>query len=286
LNLFLEVRVSCPEPRQEELIPSLIELGCTGFYQTDSDLIGYVPVGESQEVAAGIAAGIRTALLSISSNFEIATRTIEDRNWNEEWERSVLPVEVGDRFVITPSWRLPLEAGRRTMIVIDPKMSFGTGYHETTRLMLRFIERFVPPAASVLDVGTGTGVLAIAAALSGARFVVATDIDEWSIANATENTGLNGVEAVVSVVRGSVPGTLPPGPVRGYDLVCANITLNDIISLMPALRSATAAGGALILSGFFLRDAVALQAHLESAGMTVTGSISENEWLALSAAHE
>jgi ribosomal protein L11 methyltransferase len=271
MKYYLEVAVSCVPGRQEELIPSLVELGCRGFEQSETHM-------EDPEGRERLEAAIRNVLLSISSNLACSFRAVPERNWNEEWERSVRPVEAGDRFIVTPSWHLPLPPTEKTVIVIDPKMSFGTGYHETTRLMLRLVGTHIRRGMNVLDVGTGSGVLAIAAALRGASAVAATDIDEWSLRNAAENVRRNGVEGIVRVSEGSVPGTGGP-----FDLVCANITLGEIVGLLPALRGASAPEGTLLLSGFLSSDEPALDAALAASGLTRTDAVRENEWIALAA---
>ena len=117
-------------------------------------------------------------------------QVLDDRNWNAEWEASIEPVVVNDRIVIVPEWRTE-EFSQPLRLVITPKMSFGTGHHATTRMMCRLMEQYVQPDSTWIDVGTGTGVLAILAALLGARDVFAFDNDEWSFVNSQENIERN-----------------------------------------------------------------------------------------------
>jgi ribosomal protein L11 methyltransferase len=158
-------------------------------------------------------------------------------------------------------------------------MSFGTGYHESTRLILGLVEQYIRPGMTVLDIGTGTGVLAIAAIRLGARHAVACDIDEWSYDNAIENAALNGVAEKMTILEGDIAVT----PDQPYDLVIANIQRNVLIPLLPAMRSRLAPGGTLLLAGLLNIDRDAMTDALREHGFTVLHESAENEWIALAA---
>ncbi len=204
--------------------------------------------------------------------------TIEQQNWNQEWEDSIQPIKVSDRFLITPSWHPVAGEEGMTVLVIDPKMSFGTGYHATTRLMLRLMEGLLHDGDRVLDVGTGTGVLAIAAVLCGAREADGVDTDEWSYDNALENAQRNGVAEQCRFVLGSIEQAAGE-----YDLILSNITKIDNLQLLPTFLGHLTPGGRVILSGFYAQDAVDLRAALETLGLRVLHERSEEEWCAVSA---
>lgn len=204
--------------------------------------------------------------------------TFEQRNWNQEWEDSIEPIRVSERFLITPSWHAPDVADDVTVLVIDPKMSFGTGYHPTTRLMLRLMEGLLREGDRVLDVGTGTGVLAIAAVRCGAREADGVDTDEWSYDNAVENAQRNRVADRCRFRLGSIEQATGQ-----YDLILSNITKIDNLQMFPRYLEHLDAGGRLVLSGFYAHDANDLRMALENLGMRVAAESTEEEWCAMSA---
>ena len=279
MKTFLRISVSGSRSQAESLLPSLIELGCLGFQETDTHLIGYVelpsPPGESDRLKAAFSDVLRR----ISVNAEVTFEEVADRNWNAEWERTIRPIEVGARIAITPSWCEYRNDSGRIVLTIDPKMSFGTGYHETTRLMLILIERYIGAGMFVLDVGTGTGILAIAAVKLGAGSATGTDTDEWAVDNAVENVRLNHAEALVGIHHGSIPGTLPARP----GMICANLTLNDLTTLLPRFRELLPGGGLLLVSGLLAGDEGPIGSALRRAGFTIVETVRENEWLAICA---
>ena len=279
MKTYLQISVSGSRAQTEALLPSLVELGCVGFQETEGHLIGYAELPPSPPEAAALKEAFRDLLRRISVNAEIRFDEIADRNWNAEWERTVRPIEVGSRLAISPSWCAYDNPGGRIVLTIDPKMSFGTGYHETTRLMLRLVEHYVRPGMSVLDVGTGTGVLAIAAVKLGAASATGTDTDPWAVENALENVGLNGVERSVTILRGSIPDTPAPGP----SMICANLTLNDLLGLLGKFRTVLPEGGLLLVSGLLAQDEGPINEGLAGAGFSVVETARENEWLAICA---
>lgn len=279
MRTFLQVSVSGSRTQTEALLPTMVELGCIGFQETDTHLIGYVELPPSPAEAARLREAFRELLRTVSSNAEVTFGEVADRNWNEEWERTVRPVEVGTRIAIVPSWCDYRNESGRIVLTIDPKMSFGTGYHETTRLMLLLIEKHVRGGSFVLDVGTGTGVLALAAVRLGAASAVGTDTDEWAVDNALENVRLNREEERVRIHRGSIPPGLPSPP----GMICANLTLNDLRPLLDEFRRLLCPGGVLLVSGLLAADEEEIGAALAAAGFTVAETARENEWLAICA---
>ncbi len=201
---------------------------------------------------------------------------VPPQNWNAEWEESIQPIRVSDRFIIAPSWH-PVEAPEGTIVLtIDPKMSFGTGYHETTRLMLRLLGGIDVEGRRVLDVGTGTGVLAIAARRCGATDVIGVDIDAWSFDNAEENRVRNGIADGMLFREGTVDER--DGV---FDMILSNITRNDNIGLMGLFRSMTHTGSDLLLSGFYATDLDDMRAAVSADGFVHIETLRENEWCAM-----
>ncbi len=210
--------------------------------------------------------------LTVGENF------LELRNWNEEWERSIQPLRVSDRFIVAPSWSNVEARTDEIILVIDPKMSFGTGYHATTRLMLRQMETFDLNGKDVLDVGTGTGILAIAAMKLGARKAVGVDIDEWSVDNATENLLRNMPDGNVVFLNGSME------KVSGqFDVILSNITKGDNLSLLTMYRDCLQPDGRIVLSGFYADDLDDITAGLRRCGFEPVSSQIEDEWIAVTA---
>lgn len=210
-------------------------------------------------------------------DYSVDENEFEERNWNEEWEKSLNVIEVSDKIVIRPSTREYAAKDGQLVLTIDPKMSFGTGEHQTTRLMLLMVENYVKMGMNVLDVGTGTGVLAIAAVRLGASHAVAIDNDEWCFDNGIENCEVNGVSDRVEIRLGEV-GQVEE---KDFDLVLANINKNILMEIGRELTSHVKAGGTLILSGLLYTDEQDITERYGKEGFTVTGKKQMDEWISL-----
>lgn len=247
----------------------------SGFEQHDDRLIAYV---DQQEMNDNGREELEHWLAAQREDCYIESeQVVEERNWNEEWEKSIRPIRVG-RFVITPTWADP-DAGPEDIILeIDPKMAFGTGYHETTRLILRLLPDVIQKDDRVLDAGTGSGVLAIAALKLGASHALGFDIDEWSYRNATENALLNHVSDRFVIKEG---GAEHIDSNVQYDAVLANINRNILMEMAEKLTGVTRPGGDLILSGLMLPDEQPMLEHAELEDFEHVNSIYENEWVAI-----
>ncbi len=221
--------------------------------------------------------------LCASNNIEnIRSEILEDHDWNAEWEATILPQWATSELLIAPSWRLD-EAkalGPTHLITIDPKMSFGTGHHETTRLCLKAIELLDVKDKMVLDIGTGTGVLAIYALLRGAKFAVGIDTDTWSIANSIENRTLNNFTANELSIRTGIL-TEAVKAEEEFSVILANIHRNVLIEMAEQIRSHIAAGGMLILSGILIYDSKEVRERYVSVGFSFVRELQENEWACL-----
>jgi ribosomal protein L11 methyltransferase len=230
---------------------------------------------ERELVRAVLAEALRIYELPTSSVREMNLREVADEDWLGEWKKSWQPVAVGERFIIAPPWAEIADARERLVIRIEPGMAFGTGTHETTRLCLTAIEKYFA-GGSFLDVGTGTGILAIAAAklFPNAR-IQALDTDAQAIEIARENARLNGVADSIEFRVGSTDE-----PTASADLVCANLTAGVISSIVPQLIGTTC--GRLILSGILDVQLEAVRARLGECGVADPLEImSDGEWIAL-----
>ena len=232
-------------------------------------------VPDRERVRSELAEALRIYELPSSGVREMNVREVVDQDWLGEWKKSWQPVEVGERFIIAPPWAEISDAHNRIVIRIEPGMAFGTGTHETTRLCLVAIEKYFA-GGSFLDVGTGTGILAIAAAkMFPDAHVEAYDIDADAIAIASENARLNGVAERITFRVGTVEETT-----ASADLVCANLTADVISAMLTSLVSVTC--GHLVLSGILDTQSEALRALMLECGMSdPCETMQDGEWIAL-----
>jgi ribosomal protein L11 methyltransferase len=268
--------VALPDELHELLIAELADLGFEAFERDEGAVVAYGP----QAAWTGVAREALADWLRARGLPErIEERTTLAVNWNARWEATIRPIAVGP-FVIAPTWaEVPEAHAGKTLLRIDPKMSFGTGYHESTRLALRFLPGLVgrtPGGERVLDAGTGTGVLAIAALRLGAREAVGFDVDPWSTSNAAENAALNGVADRFEVREGGIEVV----PEAGFDLVLANIHLDVLDGLVPLLAAKLTAGGRLVLAGLLTMQRDPMLEAVRAAGLALYDEATENDWWA------
>lgn len=215
--------------------------------------------------------------LPISLPTKIKYRFIEGKDWNEEWEKNYFqPIVVGDRCVIHSTFHRDVPSAQYD-IVIDPKMAFGTGHHFTTRLILSYLLDIDLNGKSVIDVGTGTGILAILSKMRGASRVDAIEIDPPAYENACEHTKLNDVD--VNVILGDASALVPLSPA---DIIIANINRNVIINDLTTYITRLKHGGTMILSGFYEHDIPVLMEVASPLGLTLESRRIENDWAAIS----
>ncbi len=278
---YTQLEISGDEALNEQLIGVLSQLGFEGFWEEGTLLRCYISRDRWSQSMLEEVGRVTDILLRSSSSRKpsITVSELEEKNWNEEWEKTIRPIHVTDRIVITPTWHSYEPAQDELVLTIDPKMSFGTGYHETTRLVLKLMEQTVRPGMRILDVGTGTGILAIAGVRLGADSAIGVDNDDWSYDNALENVKLNGVEDRVDVLLGE----LDVVPIRKFDMIVANIQRNVLEPILPGLKTRLASSGVLVLSGLLRIDETPMRASLLDNGYAVRSLISENEWIAIEA---
>lgn len=224
---------------------------------------------DGDEARAAVAA-LRRDLRALGDSMArpLRVRAVADRAWAEAWKRHFPVLRIGRRLVVRPSWRRHRARADEVVIELDPGMTFGTGQHPTTRLCLEALEGLLVPGARVLDVGTGSGVLAVAAALLGAAGVDAIDIEPAAVRAARENAARNGVGRVVRVAHGSLGEAwpFPEPPVGRYELVLANLSSRLVRELAAPLLEALAPQGRLLVSGIIEEHEAACGAALETAG--------------------
>lgn len=248
-------------------------LPITGIVDNDTSLTYYFDEGILSEA---IVEEVRQWLPS-GKVAEFTREEVEEQNWNAEFEESLTPVRVADDLIITQSWNPVVpQSDRDLVVVIDPKMSFGTGHHESTRLIARLMSGLSMAGKRVLDIGTGTGVLAIVAARRGAAYVEAIDNNEWASENAKENMLLNDSPDVI-VLQGEL------SDVQGdeFDVILANIHRNVIMELLPGMieRLADSPEASILTSGVLVVDYDSLVEEAAHYGLHPAEECRENEWI-------
>lgn len=207
----------------------------------------------------------------------VSFSSVPDQDWMQKWKEGFEPIEIGSRLIVAPSWKLPSAGGGRIVVQIDPGMAFGTGTHETTRMCLEAIETHWH-GGSLLDVGTGTGILAIAAALlEPSSRITAIDVDPQAVEVARENADINNASDSVEVAEGGPRGFVG----RAFDLVVANLTAEVIIGLMDDLAGCVSETGTLILSGILAELETDVETAARLAGLNIVERLQLGEWSAL-----
>ena len=226
---------------------------------------------------------LRRELAALGLASAMRTRWRRDEEWAEAWKRFFGVERVGRRLVVCPTWIEYAPRAREVVIRLDPGMAFGTGQHPTTCLCLEALESRLRPGEEILDLGTGSGILAIAAALLGAARVVALDNDPVAVGVARQNVAVNGVEGRVQVLEGSLgdAGPLPDADASRFDMILANISTAGITEVAPALSRVLAPGGTLIVSGIGDASVEVCRGVLEQAGLTILEQADRDGWCAL-----
>ena len=231
---------------------------------------------------------LEIALLLLSRDESISEPVFQElayEDWSSSWKEHFRPLRIGRRTVIVPSWCTYDRQPGDLIITLDPGMAFGTGLHATTRLCLQAMEQQPLSGQRVLDVGCGSGILAIAAALHGATSVVAIDNDQVAVTAARENVERNLVADRVQVAWGTLAspsaGATPTHADTGYDLVLANILAEVIVSMAAGLTRATRPGGTLVLSGILAEKGEMVRQRMAAEGVDIHTTLAEGDWVAL-----
>ena len=271
-NIYIEYNfeVTPKEPATEILIAELGGVGFESFVENDNGVTAYI---QKEEWNATILEGV---FVLKSDEFKIvySQKEIAQTNWNAEWEKNFNPIQVDDLVSI----RAPFHENPNLKydIVIEPKMSFGTGHHETTHMMVQHLINLNVENKKVLDMGCGTGILAIFAEMKGAKPIDAVDIDAWCYENSLENVERNNCSNI-AVYEGD-SSILKE---KKYDIIIANINRNILLSDMEIYTSCINENGNLLLSGFYSEDIPIIDAEVSKYGLTLNKTITRNNWVAL-----
>lgn len=249
------------------LIAELSEAGFDGFEEEPGQLKAFCNEGAFNEAA----------LQDILNPYSLAytQATIEPQNWNEVWESNFSPVVVDDFVAVRASFHEPIE-GVKHEIVITPKMSFGTGHHATTHMMMQQMHSIDFTGKNVFDFGTGTGILAILAKMLGAANVTAIDIDEWSITNAQENFDNNSITGI-TLQQADTPMVIS----GSFDVILANINKNVLLEYIPTLATQLTPGGLLLLSGLLAEDEADILLKTSQNNLLQLNTTARNKWISI-----
>ncbi|KMQ70555.1 50S ribosomal protein L11 methyltransferase [Chryseobacterium koreense] len=271
MNNYLEFdfKISPLQPWNEILMAELIEIGFDSFTEEHDGILAYIQKDLFNEDALKEINLFQHDEVKISYTFQ----EMPNINWNEEWEKNFEPIYVDEKVLIRAEFHAP--DPKLHEIIIQPKMSFGTGHHPTTHLMIQQMLNMDFKDKTVLDMGCGTSVLAIFAKQKGAGKTVAIDIDEWSVENSIENAERNNVELEIS------QGTAEHLGKENFDIILANINRNILISDIPTYVSVLNKGGQLLLSGLCFFDVDDILEVCTQEKLTLKKKLQREEWVSL-----
>lgn len=272
---YLEIEFSLfpnEEYVQDVLSAELGVIGFESFVPSESGLVAYCPVNVYDEN------NLKELLESfpVEAKINYNSKLVKAQNWNEEWEKHYFePIVIENKCVIRSSFHTQVPVCEYD-ILIDPRMSFGTGHHETTSLMLAAMLHMDLQGKALLDMGCGTAVLAILAAMKGAKPILGIDIDEWAYNNALDNIALNGCKEIELKQGGA---ELLKG--LHFDVIFANINRNILLNDMAAYIACLGKGGELFMSGFYKEDIPIIEAKANKLGMKLVAFEEKNNWVAV-----
>lgn len=266
---YIELNISISDELQAEILTALLsDYPFESFLQEDDSLKAYIQTDEY----ALCSADVEQLLSEQGSQYKV--QEVEQQNWNEEWESGFDPVYVdGEQPILIRAAHHAAPDEGAIDVVIAPRMSFGTGHHATTALMSQTIARMCVEGERGLDMGCGTGVLAIVALKCGAREMVAVDIDDWACDSCRDSMALSGVEMDVRC------GSIDVVAGEKFDFVLANINRNILVQMMPSFADALTSGGRLLMSGFLGEDVPIIEASAAEHGFVVEHVAERDGWM-------
>lgn len=277
MNSYKEFTITAIPFIPEILQGLLWELNITGI-QEEENFIKVFCAEESSANQKAISAQLQKLVSEkVIESFSVDEKVLENKNWNEEWEKGREVIFVSDTLVIKPSFKEYSAKPNQIVITIDPKMSFGTGEHESTKFSLLFLEKYVKKGMKILDVGTGTAVLAIASAKLGANNIIAIDNDEFCYENFIENCEVNSVQEKIDVRLCEIKDVVE----KDFDLIVANIQRDILLQIKKEIRERMKKNGVLILSGLIIQDKDEIQREYEGLNYTLLDSKISDEWISM-----
>ena len=270
------VHVEVPHDQASEVAATLFELGASGVEERDATTLDKTGAEGTVTLVAHFDDEDRARIVAAASPHPARVVAIVGDDWKHRWREFFKPTRVGKHLLVRPSWE-PVDAREGDVVLtIDPGQAFGTGTHETTRLVLAELESIVRGGEKVLDVGCGSGILAVGALLFGAASAEGVDIDDESMAASRENAAANGVADRLRVAK------RPVGEVKGsFPIVLANIESRVLVPLASAIRARLAPGGTLVLSGLLAHEEEELVEVYAALGLTHARTTREKDWIAM-----
>ncbi|HBH62891.1 MAG TPA: hypothetical protein DDX85_14380 [Nitrospiraceae bacterium] len=277
LREYYEFILSVPDESRDAITNKIMEMGSPGFFERDGNIIAYFDYLTDITELCDELNRFRDVLKSsgLDSAFSFDYSLIPGKDWNESWKKSFSPIDIGNKLTIVPSWIKP--DTDRIPVIIDPGMVFGTGHHETTRQCLALIEKYSrnKGGQDFLDLGTGTGILAIGAARLGFGRVIGVDIDQSAVAASMDNISLNGLKNV-TIVKGSI------SDITGvFDVIAANLLSETLIPIARDIVSRLKPEGIAILSGMLTGQEDDVIRAMEDAGLTMKENAVDGKWVTL-----
>ncbi|MFP4041675.1 MAG: 50S ribosomal protein L11 methyltransferase [Bacteroidales bacterium] len=274
-TIELQCIIHAPKDQKQEisdiLTAQLSLIGYTGFLDTPEGLNAYIP----QESFDYPEVKYLSVVQMFNEQIEFRHKIIKEKNWNESWEKSFKPVTVGKKCIIRAPFHEP-EKNFQFDIIIEPKMSFGTGHHATTYLMINTILNLEIENKKILDIGCGTGILAILADKMKAKEILAIDKNEWAYKNTLENININNAKNISCQL-----GTLEKIKNRSFDIILANINKNVLLNDLPRYGDILNKSGKLILSGIYVNDLEEICQKASLSELQYKNHMETNEWVAV-----
>jgi ribosomal protein L11 methyltransferase len=267
MNNHVEIKIkNITGEKSEILIAELNELGFDGFEEGENLLVAFIEEEKFDE----------DELKQVTSTYHLSyeKNIIQQKNWNEEWEKNFAPVILDDFVAIRADFHQPIKTVQHE-IIITPKMSFGTGHHATTHLMIQQMREMDFKNRTVFDFGTGTGILAILSEKLGAKNIVAIDNDEWSINNAKENIQRNSCKNIQLQLSNAPPGE------KKFDVVLANINKNIILEYLKGLKNLMLENAQLLVCGLLIEDEHDVIDESIKQGLKLVNTISRGKWISI-----
>lgn len=265
---FITISVKCDSNLNDVIIAELFEIGFDSFQEFDDGF-------EGSCLKTDFSAEAINEVIEKYPDTSLQVKEQEKVNWNEEWEKNYDPIEIANKCLVRATFH-EAKPGFKYEIIVNPKMSFGTGHHATTYQVIARQMDLDHQGKKVLDVGCGTGILSIMAAKRGASEIISTDIDDWCIENSEENFALNQV-GNVQLIKGEI-GTVNEG---SFDIVIANINKNVLLNQIGDYASILVDGGTLLLSGFYTNDVTDLEAEGRKNGLIKVMETEREDWAML-----
>ncbi len=273
MKYFVVEIASTNEALNSILIAELSNIGYEGFEELDWGIKAYV---EEQGFDQTILQASLDKYKALGEASLLKSYQLENKNWNEEWERNFEPIMLGKRILVKAPFHKIDETTYQYVIEIEPKMSFGTGHHETTRMMMQEMSEMDFSQKKVFDYGCGTGILAILAAQLGAHSILGIDIDEWAYRNALENIDRNQIDNV-TLKQGDIACV----PNQQFEVILANINRNIILDSLQTLVKSLVPGGQILLSGILFEDKELIENTSAQFDLTKVNELNEGKWVML-----